>query len=235
MHLYLIRHGESTMNLPDHDDPIVRDVPLTELGHRQAQALGEWMIGRILTPDIIYCSTMRRTRETGAYIADALEMPLVFEDRIREIGNNNADHAPVEFDEQTTYNDFWASEKPFSPITTSINGESMMHFRARIGMFIHDILEKHADEIVMLVIHGFVIDAIFDLVYNIGPYRPVEVWTSNTGISHLQYVNRPTRERWRLYSQNRIEHLIGIGGLGLTAGGPGAKKDGTVKEKDIDA
>ena len=72
-------------------------------------------------------------------------------------------------------------------------------------------------------------DAIFDLVYNIGPYRPVEVWTSNTGLSHLQYVNRPKRERWRLYSQNRIEHLIGVGGLGLTAGGPGAQEDGTGK------
>ncbi|MGB1251670.1 MAG: histidine phosphatase family protein [Candidatus Promineifilaceae bacterium] len=232
MHLYLVRHGESTMNLPDHADRTVRDVPLTELGHRQAEALGKWLPGRILQPTIIYCSTMRRTRETGAYISESLNMPLVFDDRIREIGNNNADHAPVEFDDHTTYNEFWASERPFSPITTSLNGETMMHFRARIGIFMHELLEKHADDVVMLVIHGFVIDAIIDLVYNVGPYRSVEVWTSNTGLSHLQYVNRPTRESWRLYSQNRIEHLIGIGGLGLTAGGPNAPEDGSVKESN---
>ena len=232
MHLYLVRHGESTMNLPDNEDKILRDVPLTELGHRQAQALANWVDGRILRPDIIYCSTMLRTRQTGAYLSESLGIPLTFEDRIREIGNNRANHEPVEFDEHTTYADYWASERPFSSITTSINGETMMHFRTRIGMFIHELLEKHADDVVMLVIHGFVIDAIFDLIYNVGPYRSVEVWTSNTGLSHLQYVNRPNRERWRLYSQNRIEHLIGVGGLGLTAGGPNAPKDGTVEDSE---
>ena len=47
----------------------------------------------------------------------------------------------------------------------------------------------------------------------------MEVWSSNTGIAHLQLIEHPGRERWRMYFVNRIEHLAGIGGLGLTASG----------------
>ncbi len=232
MHLYLIRHGESTMNLPDHDDPRIHDVPLTERGCEQAEALAAWLPQHILLPDVIYCSSMRRTRETFEPIGKSLEMDAIFDDRIREIGNNRFDHQPLSDDEPMTYAEYWASAKPFASITTSINGESMMHFRTRVGMFLHEIMEKHIDQTVMVVCHGFVIDQFYDTVYNVGPYRNCEMWTSNTGLSHLELINHPGRERWRLHCHNRIEHLVGVGGLGFTAGGRNAEHDssGNIKK-----
>lgn len=219
MHLYLIRHGESESNLPEWEDAAVADVGLTERGHRQAEAAAVWIRDNILPPDVVYCSTLRRTRQTGAYLEQTLQMPLNFDDRVREIGNNTADNRPISPDEQISYAEYWASAKPFSSSLTAINGESMMHFRTRIGSFVHDILDKHHGQVVLVVCHGFVIDTFMDIAYNVGSYRHTEVWTSNTGITHLQYIEHPGRERWRLHYQNRIEHLQGIGGLGLSVNG----------------
>lgn len=219
MHLYLVRHGESEGNLPSFKNPRVIDVPLTDRGHAQAQALGAWISeGHLLPVDHLYCSTLRRTRETVSHIQSAIGLEPIFNDLIREIGNNSHDHAPIDGGD-FSYNDYWASEKPFSSITDSVNGESLIHFRARIGIFLSDIIEKHPKQVVMAVCHGFVIDAFMDIAYNIGPFRSMEVWTSNTGIVHLEFKERKGRERWRLHYHNRVEHLKEVGGLGLTLGG----------------
>ena len=46
MKLYLIRHGESYINLPDWQKGYI-DVGLTELGHQQAHALAKWLPSHI--------------------------------------------------------------------------------------------------------------------------------------------------------------------------------------------
>ena len=57
MHLYLIRHGQSYVNLKDWDGGN-QDTGLTELGHRQAAALGAWLPGELPAVDVLYASTM---------------------------------------------------------------------------------------------------------------------------------------------------------------------------------
>src|SRR5690606_35209287 len=99
MHLYLIRHGQSYVNLPDWSGTNW-DQPLTELGRRQAGALAAWLPQRLPAVDTIYASTMARARETAAPLAEVYNMPISFEDRVREIGNNRYDHVPWSADEQ---------------------------------------------------------------------------------------------------------------------------------------
>jgi broad specificity phosphatase PhoE len=76
--LILIRHGESIGNVAREDaelsgaptitmqmrDP---DVPLSELGGRQAKAVGLWLAsgGQELLPDAVWCSPYRRARSTA--------------------------------------------------------------------------------------------------------------------------------------------------------------------------
>lgn len=219
MHLYLIRHAESEVNLPTFSDPDLLDLGLTERGQRQAKALADWLPNRILQPDILYSSTLLRTRQTMEPIERAFDMQATYDHRLREIGHNTVSGEPVERGMAMSYAEYWASERPFASITNKVNGETLIHFRARIGLFLHDLLEQRASQVVLVVCHGFVIDTFLDLAYNVGPFRNCEVWTSNSGITHLQYIQHPGRERWRLHYQNRIEHLQGIGGLGLTASG----------------
>ena len=210
MHLYLIRHGQSYVNLKEWTGGN-QDTGLTELGHRQAAALGAWLPGELKAIDVLYASTMQRAQETAAYVAQAYGVAVVSDDRLREIGNNRADHLPWPSDDLPEYSDYWGSERPFSSVTPAREGgESLMHFRTRVGAFVEDMIEKHRDQIVVAVCHGGVIELIFDHIFNIGPFRRCEVWCKNTGITRFEYVEHPRREMWRLHYHSRGDHLEGI-------------------------
>lgn len=210
MHLYMIRHGQSYVNLPDWDKGNT-DEGLTDLGQRQAAALAEWLPDHLKQIDVLYASTMKRAKETAAPLAAAYDTPIHFDDRLREIGNNRFDHTPWPSDSLPEYSDFWGSERPFSSITPDFDGgESLMHFRVRVGQFIEELIEKHRDETVVAVCHGGVIELTYDHVFNIGPFRRCEVWSKNTGIALFQYIEHPGRELWRLHFHSRIEHLAGL-------------------------
>jgi probable phosphoglycerate mutase len=208
MHLYLIRHGQSYINLKEWQDGN-QDTSLTGLGHEQAARLAAYLPAQIPHVDVLYSSSMRRALETAETLAAAYQLPLVTDDRLREIGNNRRDHSPYPSDGlPREYASYWASERPYSPITVPPDGgESYMHFRTRVGNFIEEMLETHQDQVVVAVCHGGVIEAVFNHVFNVGPWQRCEVWTHNTGLTYFEYVNHPNREAWRLHWQNRIDHL----------------------------
>ncbi|MFW6185022.1 MAG: histidine phosphatase family protein [Chloroflexota bacterium] len=211
MYLYLIRHGQSHVNLESWNNGNT-DEGLTELGKQQAAALAEWLPQEVPDVHAIYASTMRRARETAEAVAGAYEASIVFDDRLREIGNNRLDHSPWPNDAlPPEYADFWSSERPFAPVTPGVDGgETMMHFRTRVGLFIEEMTQRHTNEIIVAVCHGGVIEIAFDHIFNVGAFRHCEVHTHNTGVTCLQYVNHPRREAWRLIYHNNIAHLQGL-------------------------
>ena len=211
MHLYVIRHGQSHVNLAEWDSGNT-DEGLTELGQKQAAALGKWLPGQVPEIDALYTSTMRRALETAEYVSKAYDMAPRYEDCLREIGNNRWDHSAWPNDDlPREYADYWASERPFSTVTPfTEGGETFIHFRTRVGIFLEELVEKHREQTVVLVCHGGVIEATFDHIFNIGPWRRCEIWNHNTGVTYFEYVEHPRRETWRLHYNNRADHLLEI-------------------------
>lgn len=207
MHLYMIRHGQSYVNLRDWDGGNV-DAGLTELGQQQAEALARWLPSELEKIDALYCSTMKRAQETAEPIIRAYNLTAAMDTRLREIGNNRFDHAPWPSDDLPEYGEIWGSERPFHSITpTREGGESLMHFRVRVGAFVEDLIEKHKEQVVVVICHGGVIETVYDHLFNIGPWRRCEVWSRNTSIAHFEHVEHPNREVWRLHYHGRVEHL----------------------------
>jgi probable phosphoglycerate mutase len=210
MNLYMIRHGQSYVNLKSWNNGNT-DEGLTELGQQQAEALAAWLPGELPAPDVIYSSTMKRAWETAGYLSRAYEMSVQPDDRLREIGNNRLDHTPWPSNDLPEYGDHWGSERPFASLTPDrTEGESLMHFRVRVGAFLEDMVEKHVDQTVIAVCHGGVIELSYDHLFNVGPWRRCEVWTKNTGITRFKYVAHPGRETWRLYYHSRVDHLQAV-------------------------
>lgn len=208
MHLYLIRHGESFVNLEDWEHGYL-DVGLTDLGQTQVAALAAWFPDHLPAVDALYSSTLKRAKETAAPLSQAYDHPLREDDRLREIGTAFLDHTPWRDGEIAhEFAGFWGTARPFTPTTVIPDpGESWMHFKVRVGAFIEDIVERHRGQTVLVVCHGGVIDAIFDHIYNVGPWRRCETWTSNTGVTYFEYIEHPGREVWRMYYYNRLNHL----------------------------
>lgn len=211
MKLYLIRHGQSFVNLKEWTQGNL-DTALTPMGRRQAQALADFLPGDLPEVDVIYASTMRRATETAEIVAAAFGQRIHPEPRLREIGNNRFDHTPFPNDGLPSgYADYWASERPFASVTPATDGgETFMHFRTRVGLFIEEMAANHRGETVVAVCHGGVVECAFDHIFNIGPWRRCEVWDHNTAVTYFEYVEIPGRETWRLHYHNRIPHLIGF-------------------------
>lgn len=210
MHLYLIRHGQSFVNLSDWSGGN-QDTGLTELGRTQAAALAAWIVREVPTVHALYASTMLRALETTSYLAECYQTTFTPDNRLREIGNNRYDHVPWPSDDLPDYSDYWGSERPFSSVTPDRDGgESLMHFRSRVGSFLEEMTERHREQTVIAVCHGGVIDVTFDHIFNVGPWRRCEVWCKNTGITKFEFVEHPRRETWRLHYHSRVDHLQGI-------------------------
>ncbi len=215
MHLYLIRHGQSYVNLPNWTGTV--DSNLTDLGKQQATALAAWLPTYLPQVDAIYSSTMRRPQETAEPVAAAYHLPVNLDHRLREIGNSQSNQEPYPEDQLPTVAD-WLSDlptiqcSPFAPVSRAAHSETMMGFRLRVALFIEDILPRHANQRVLAFCHGGVIDAAFDYCFGVSPWRRCEVFTYNTGITHFQYVVRPDVSFWALHSHNLIEHLRDLEG-----------------------
>ncbi len=219
MHLYLIRHAQSYVNLPDWAEGN-KDAALTELGREQASALARRFSQEVTRVDALYASDMMRAKETAETLAAPYGLLPIFDSHLREVGNNRRDHTPYPVDELPKhYAEFWGSSRPFSALMPGAEaGESWMHARMRVGQFLETLVEKHyraSDEkpegdTVIAVCHGGVIEAAVSHVFNIGHRQHCEVWSHNTGVTRLEYVNHPDREPWRLRYLNRIDHLAAI-------------------------
>lgn len=105
MQIYYIRHGQSTNNELWERDLLPtgrsQDPELTEIGHRQAQHVAQYLshqetpshVARYDPKNVtgfdithLYCSPMIRAFHTAAYIAQALELPLVVCKDLHELG-----------------------------------------------------------------------------------------------------------------------------------------------------
>ncbi|MBI5927975.1 MAG: histidine phosphatase family protein [Chloroflexi bacterium] len=218
MHLYLIRHGQSYINLADYGGGH-RNEPLTDLGEKQAEAVAAWIKDNIQARHL-YCSTMMRTRQTAAAIIQTTGLAAQYDDRIREVGTAYPNGSPVPDDQLKPYFErVWGTLQPYDPITES--GENWMQFRTRVGSFIESLLrtfahidystrptpEEEAEQSVLVVCHGGVIEAFFEYVFEKGPWSVVAVMSNNTGMTHLEYRPVADRPAWRLHFHNKLVHL----------------------------
>ena len=210
MHLYVIRHGESLVNLPDWDG-LDSDTPLSPLGEKQVEALAAWLPRHLPAVDAIYSSTLRRAKATSLPLGKAYGLDVLFDSRLIEIGGCHIDHSPYpegQFPARANWTPTWPTTYPFVPTSNADHSETWMHLRIRVATFIEDVLTQRPDQTVIAVCHGGVTDAIFDYCFGIGPWRRCEVQITNTGITHFEQCTMQDRpEIWRLHQHNLTEHL----------------------------
>ena len=211
MYLYVIRHGQSHVNVGDWATLDSMDAGLTDKGHEQAKALRDWLKSENRSCDVLYASTMRRTQETASYVEEALGMSAISDDRIREIGNSALDGSALpESGLPRKFNPLKPDIAPFANRGIDIeNGESWMHLRTRLGQFVDEMIVKHQGRRVYVVAHGGVISAMLDNIYNAGPYRNARTNSHNTAWSLFEYQADVGRENWMVHYHNRFDHLIG--------------------------
>jgi broad specificity phosphatase PhoE len=168
--LWLVRHAESAGNvanaaalaagLPEldlaHRD---MDVPLSDLGIRQARALALWVQGLDEPPDVVWCSPYRRAHDTALLALDAAgcDIPVVTDERLREREFGILDRLTkvgieARHPDQAAARAFLGKVYHRPP-----GGESWADVAARVRAVLSDLRLDHAGDRVCIVAHQAVI------------------------------------------------------------------------------
>jgi len=153
MSIYLIRHGLSKGNAQGVGQGLL-DYPLTDLGRRQAAAVGAWLAERGVRPAVVYTSPLLRARMTAQEIAAALalaepiERAELREYSLGELEGKTKAEATARFPNFPNRN--LAELIDFAPY----GGESRESVQQRLQGFIALIEGQHKAEDVVAVGHG---------------------------------------------------------------------------------
>ena len=156
--LILVRHGESSGNRDRIYATSPHDLPLTELGYRQAQEAAQ-RIAELFRPELVVTSAYRRASETARIIAGALGLPLEIEPNLheREIGA----HRGRAYDSFLTEPDY-DPQRPWA--WKPDGGESYEDVQARVAPILDRLAATHPAKDVIVVSHGGVMACLWAYV-----------------------------------------------------------------------
>lgn len=146
MELTLVRHGrpEQIVNADGPADP-----PLTDVGHRQARAVGGWLAAEPF--DALYTSPMVRARETADPLARLIGVEPIVREGVREYDAQDRSYVPIEVLRENK--DAW---KRF---LNKENQTDRSAFMDEVTTTLEEIIASHRGERVVVVCHGGVINA----------------------------------------------------------------------------
>jgi len=143
MGLFVARHGQTEWNFQNR---IIgrTDIPLTEVGHAQAEILAEK--AREAGIELIIVSPMLRARQTAEHVARICGAPVTVDARLREQDYGIYEGRPG------TDPDFQANKRMFA--CRYPGGESMLQLAGRVYPLLDEVREKFSDKKVLLLCHG---------------------------------------------------------------------------------
>ncbi len=146
--LVLVRHGESEGNVTRIFTTTPITLPLTELGRRQAREAAD-VVKSISSPRIVIASPYVRARDTGAIIAEALDLPFEIREGLHERETGEFAGKPYESIFEAEGYDH---ARPWTWIPPG--GESYEHVRDRVGPILDELAARFPDDDVVVVSHG---------------------------------------------------------------------------------
>jgi len=157
MKLILVRHGETASNR-DGLGLGRQDVPLTEKGRLQAQALADALAGEEIAA--VYSSPLRRAYETAAAIAAPHGLEVVVDEGLTEMDVGELDGLTFR-EMRERHPEFvsrWLGDE--AGTLPMPGGESLQDVQDRAREAARRICERHEGETVVAVTHNFVIHAL---------------------------------------------------------------------------
>ncbi len=179
MKLYVVRHGQSGANLEDRHAGW-RPVPLTALGRQQAQLARKSLEG--VAFDRVYCSDLRRAKETAAIALPGSEP--IYTAALREICVGKLDGLTFAECEKRYGQDYLDAERrqDFS----AFGGETGEKMRRRIHGFLSE-LEKlpHVERVAIIGHEGTVRETLNYVLGTVIPLEHMEIQNASVSVFSL--------------------------------------------------
>jgi len=181
--ILLVRHGESRAVSEDDPFPLVDgqgDPELAEVGRQQAQLLGQRLANHVI--DAVYVTNLRRTHETAAPLCKAKNLsPTVVKD-LREVHLGDWEGGMFRIKAHQNHPKIveMREQQEWGKIP---GGETNAELDERVARGLQSIIDRHPDQVVMVVVHGGVIGSVLAQATGSEPFA--FVGADNASISHL--------------------------------------------------
>lgn len=182
--LILIRHGQSVGNL-NHAFLGHTDLPLTELGHAQAECAAAYLV--TTAPDAIYASDLLRAYETAEHTAKRLGLPIQKSEALREIYAGAWEGLPFARLAQEYAEEFgvWLSDVGAARPT---GGESVRELYERIYAELVRIAKENEGRRVLVFVHATPIRSVSACLMGYGLSGMKDLpWPTNASSTRLVY------------------------------------------------
>lgn len=194
--LLLIRHARPART---HAAEGPADPPLTDLGHRQADALAAWVAEEGV--DAVYASPLKRARETAAPLGEKLGLTVEIDPSLSEYDAHASSYVPLE--ELQAAGDLRAVELP----------ADVAAFQRTVVDGIENLVASNSARKLALVCHGGVINVYVSWVLQAA--NEMFFLPHYTSVSRVRASSSETLGRRTLESLNETAHLR-VGGVPLT-------------------
>lgn len=141
--LYLVRHGRTAANAQNRFQGRL-DLPLDEVGERQAAAMADYVRSLSAGIDEVWCSSTLRATQTAAHYG----VEPTIDDRWIEVNFGIYEGRPIGELPQSVW-DSWREDEHFAPE----GGESFGSVAARVKAACDEILARSADHDIVVVSH----------------------------------------------------------------------------------
>ncbi|MEM8922634.1 MAG: histidine phosphatase family protein [Actinomycetota bacterium] len=209
--LILVRHGQQQW--PDPETSTTGDwvdPPLSELGRRQAEAVGRYLAGE--HPSAVYSSQLSRANDTGKAIAahHGLDVHIIEDlEEIKMFGELPPDKRAVDTFGQLAIDGMRRRFIQTRSWDAYAKSEPSAEFQRRIGYSVEGILAAHPGETVVVACHGGVINVVLSQVIGLDVdfiFRPAHASVHRFRFKGAHRVMETVNEQTHLRAENLLSH-----------------------------
>ncbi len=214
---YFIRHGESESNVnPGMAVALGYNAPMTDRGHKQAEAVGERLGREGVKFDKIYTSSLDRAVQTTENILRGMGIPNAEYEKVDDIIEQRgaSEKGPDVTDAMVQENLLTRAEK--GQFFKMVDGETMRSVERRASNWIEDEIiynpewyEKPGTHTIAIVSHGGTIRALFHYITGIDNRLAMRSDLFNCSISRFRF----GKFGWSVGSINDSSHTLAIGDI----------------------
>lgn len=184
--IYLIRHGETEWNKEGRSQGCSNDIPLSEVGIKQAEAIAERLKNENI--DLFFSSSLRRAYQTANAIAFHHNKEVKMHKEFMEISFGAWEG--LKFDEiKEKYIDIYEIWRDTPHIAKVPGAESILEIRERSMTKLMEILNIEKDKNILLVSHGITIKVLIASIMGIDLANLHKIRQDNTALNIFEYNN----------------------------------------------
>lgn len=180
-HLLLVRHGETDYNRCNIIQG-TKDVPLNEVGRKQAEELSGKLLD--IPIDAAYSSCLTRAYETAKIIMNPHGLPVKQYSELNEMHFGRYEGRPYKDvkDLWDVVHDAWNNGEVDRGYE---DGENPLQVQDRANAIMQSIIDRHSSETVLVVTHGRLMRILLSKWFGVGLTRMDEIAIPNTVVYHV--------------------------------------------------